>query len=169
MAHPLASLWESTQTNFLAVSADPVTIYYKPVRSGTDVTFDSFNQEGTDPADPTSFSNISEDTPDPVTVTGKTHLDLHGSSIGTGEGNEQLGIGQFPESDAWFVCLLSDVKTSTDPDPVLTVFDNDDDAVDYIVVDKDKKKYAIEAVKMRGMGATPFLVDVFLKLTNKEV
>jgi hypothetical protein len=49
------------------------------------------------------------------------------------------------------------------------VFDNDDDLVDYIVVDKDKKKYSVEAVKMRGMGATPFVVDVFLKLTNKEV
>jgi hypothetical protein len=169
MAHPLAAMWESQVSAFLTVSADPVTVYYKPVRTGTDVTFDSFNQEGTDPADPTNFDNVVETTPTPVTVIGKAHLDMHGAAIGSGEGDEQLQIGKFPESDALFTCLLSSVKTSTDPDPILTVFDNDDDAVDYIVVDKDKKKYSIEAVKMRGMGATPFVVDVFLKLTNREV
>ena len=169
MAHPLASLWEAQQTKFFLDSADPVTVYYKPVRTGTDVTFDSFNQEGTDPADPTSFSNITENTPDPVTVSGKTHLDMHGAAVGAGEGDQQLQIGKFPESDALFTCLLSAVKTSTDPNPILTIFDNDDNAVDYIIVDKDKKKYDVEAVKPRGMGATPFVVDVFLKLTNREV
>lgn len=169
MTHPLAQLWEDKQTDFLAVSADTVVVHYKPVRTGTDPTFDSYNQEGTDPSDPHSFSNITEDTPTPVTVSGKTHLDMHGSAIGAGEGEQQLQIGKFPESDAYFICLLSVVKTSTDPDPITTVFDNDDDAVKYIVVGKDNKRYDIEAIKMRGMGATPFLVDVFLKLTNKEI
>jgi len=112
---------------------------------------------------------LGETTATSVSVSGKTHLDLYGASIGAGEGEQKLSIGKFPEADALFTCLLSGVKTSTDPDPILTVFDNDDDAVDYIIVDKDNKKYSIEAVKMRGMGATPFLVDVFLKFSNREV
>jgi hypothetical protein len=165
--HPLASLWQNQVTSFLAVSADSVVVHYMPVRTGSDVTFDEFFQEGADPADPTDFSNITETTPDPVTITGKTHLDLYGASIGTGEGEQQLQVGRFPEADILFTCLLSDVQTSMNP--ILTVFDNDTDAVKYIVVDKDKKRYDIEAVKMRGMGATPFVVDVFMRLTNKEV
>ena len=169
MAHPLASMWETKVSSFLLISADSVTVHYMPVRTGTDVTFDGYFQEGANPADPTDFSNITKNTPDSVTVTGKIHLDLYGASIGTGEGEAQLQIGQFPESDALFTCLLSDVKTSTDPDPVLTIFDNDTDTVKYIVVAKDKKRYEIEAVKHRGMGSIPFVTDVFLKLTNKEV
>lgn len=169
MAHPLASLWQNQVTSFLAVSADIIVVHYMPVRTGTDVTFDEFFQEGTDPSDPTDFSNITENTPDSVTVTGKTHLDMHGASIGAGEGEQQLQIGQFPEADVLFTCLLSDVQTSTNPDPILTVFDNDTDAVKYIIVAKDGKRYDIEAVKHRGMGALPFVTDVFLKLTNKEV
>jgi hypothetical protein len=169
MAHPLAAIWETKVSSFLLISADSVTIHYMPVRTGTDVTFDGYFQEGTDPSDPTDFSNIVETTPDPVTVTGKTHLDLYGASIGAGEAGAQLQIGQFPEADALFTCLLSDVKTSTDPDPILTVFDNDVDTVKYIVIDKNKKRYDIEAVKMRGVGATPFLVDVFMQFTNKEI
>lgn len=169
MAHPLAVMWEDKQTDFLAVSDDAVVIHYKPVRTGTDPTFDGHFQEGTDPSDPTDFSNITETTPSPITVSGKVHLDLYGSSIGAGEGEQQLQIGKFPEADGLFTCLLSDVQTSTNPDPILTVFDNDNDTVKYIVVDKDKKRYDVEAVKHRGMGATPFVTDVFLKLTNKEV
>lgn len=169
MAHPLAELWEDQVTDFLAVSADSVVVHYKPVRTGEDVTFDEFFQEGTDPSDPTDFSNIVETTPDTVTVTGKVHLDLYGASIGSGEGEAQLQIGKFPEADALFTCLASVVKTSTDPAPLETIFDNIDDTVKYIIVAKDGKRYDIEAVKPRGMGSTPFVVDVFLKLTNKEI
>jgi hypothetical protein len=170
MAHPLAAKWEQKIYDFLIVSADSITVHYKPIRTGTDVTFDTFFQESTDPSDPADFNNITETTPSPVTVSrGKTHLDLHGSSIGGGEGEQQLDIGKFPESDAWYQCLLEDVKVSTDPDPIATVFDNFDDTVKYVVVAKDGKRYDIVAVKLRGMGATPYVVDVFLKLTNKEI
>lgn len=170
MAHPLAAKWEQKIYDFLVVSADSITVYYKPERTGQDATFDTFFQEGTDPADPTDFSNIVETTADPVTVTrGKTHLDMYGNSIGGSEGEQQLDIGKFPESDAWFQCLLSDVKTSTDPDPIETIFDNFDDTVKYVVVAKDGKRYDIVAVKLRGMGASPYVVDVFLKRTNKEI
>ncbi|MHA1952334.1 MAG: hypothetical protein ACW96U_00090 [Candidatus Heimdallarchaeaceae archaeon] len=170
MAHQLAALWENKVSDFLEVSNDSVTIHYKPVRSGTDPTFDDFFQEGVDPSDPTNFSvNITETTPSSVTVTGKVHLDLYGASIGSGEGEQQLQIGRFSESDALFTCLLSDTKTSTDPDPIRTVFDDETDVVKYIVVAKDNKRYDIEAVRLRGMGATPFVVDVFLKITNKEI
>jgi len=162
MAHPLASIWEEQQTEFLSDSGDIVTINYKPVRSESDPTFDGFFQEGTDPSDPTSFSNIVETAPDPEGVTGKVHLDLHGASISPGEGEQQLPVGRFAESDAWFVCLLSDVKISTDPDPIKTKFHN----AWYVMVDKDGEKYEVKAIKSRGMGAA-FVVDVFLKKTNK--
>ena len=167
MAHPLASLWEEQVTDFLIVSNDSVTVHYKPVRTGEDETFDTFFQEGTDPSDPTDFSNIVETTPDSVTVTGKVHLDLYGASIGSGESDQQLQIGTFPESDALFTCLVSDVQTGADP--LETIFDNIDDTVKYIVVAKDGKRYDVETVKPRGMGATAHVVDVFLRLTNKEV
>ena len=169
MAHPMASLWNDFVTDFYDVSGDSVTIHYMPVRTGTDVTFDDFFQEGTDPSDPTGFSNITETTPEAVTVTGKVHLDMHGASVGSDEGEQQLQIGKFPESDALFTCLASDVKTSTDPAPLTTYFDDSTDAVKYIIVAKDGKRYDVEAVKARGMGATAFVIDVFLKLTNKEV
>jgi hypothetical protein len=163
MAHPLAAVWEEWQTDFLEESADVVTINYRPVRSGTDVTYDSFFNESTDPSDPTGIENIVEITPAPETVSGKMHLDLYGLSISSGEGDQQLDIGRFTESDALFSCLLSDVKTSTDSNPITTKFDNA-----YIVVpEKDGGRYEVIAVKARGM-ATAYVVDVYLKKTNKE-
>jgi hypothetical protein len=163
MAHPLAALWEEQQSDFLEVSGDSITINYKPVRTGTDPTFDNFFQESTDPSDPSGFENITETTATPEVVTGKMHLDLYGLAISSDESDQQLGIGRFAESDALFTCLLSDVQTSTGTDQIKTKFH---DAL-YVIPEKDGIRYDVIAIKSRGMAAA-FVVDVFLKKTNKE-
>ena len=114
--------------------------------------------------------SLSETTPDTVTVSnGKTHLDLQGTTMGSTESDQQIDIGKFSDADALFTCLLSSIQISTNPDPIVTLFDDDVDSVKYVVVTKDGKRYDIQGVRPRGMGSTPFVVDVFLKITNKEV
>ncbi len=109
-------------------------------------------------------STLSETTPTPITVTGKVHLDLHGSALSSTEEDQKLLVGKFAESDTLFTCLLSDVQTSTNPDPIKTIFDESY----YIVVEKDGDRYEVIGVKPRGMN-TAFIADVFLKKTNKEI
>lgn len=163
MAMDISALWEEHVSKFLEDSNDIVKIHYKPVRSGVSTRFDSLYQEGTDPANP-NIIGVSESVSEPQSVSGKVHLDLYGASIGNEEGNKQLYIGRFSEYDALFSCLLSAVKTSASGFPITTKFDD----ANYVVVNKDGRVYDVAAVKTRGMGAVPFIVDVFLKASNKS-
>jgi len=163
MALQISTVWEDIVSKFIEDSNDVVKIHYKPIRSGSSTKFDSFFQEGIDPAFPKSIE-VSEEILTPQIVSGKVHLDLYGASIGRGEGEQQLYIGRFPESDALFSCLLSDVKISEDGLPIKTKFDD----ASYVVVNKDGRVYEVIAIKTRGMGATPLIVDVFLKFSNKD-
>jgi len=160
MYNTLATAWETHMTDFLSASADSVTVHYKPVRSVETIEYDSFFGEGVDSSDPTDIGETVETTPDSVSVSGKTHLDLYGLSVSGQETIQQLGAGSFEGSDSLFTCLLSDVIIADDR--TRTVFDE----ADYVVVEKDELKYEIIGVKRRGMN-TAFLVDVFMKSTNK--
>ena len=162
MLASLATLWEQNIDRFLTDSNDKVTIHYKPTRAGSNVRFDEFYQESTNPATPSNIG-VTETSADTVSVYGKTHLDLYGASLGGAEADQQIEIGKFSQSDVLFTCLLSGVLTSAVGDPIKTSFD----AATYVVVDKDKRRYQVDGIKTRGMG-TSFLVDGFLTLTNKK-
>jgi hypothetical protein len=159
----LTEMWEDRITAFLTESDDTVTIHYQPTRSGSNVRFDSFHGESTDPADPSSIG-VTETPTDTFQVRyGKTHLDLYGSSVGGAEIDQGLEIGKFSQSDVLYTCLLSQVKTSSDGEPIKTRFHN----CAYVQVDKDKNYYKVDAIKTRGLGDA-FLVDVFLTFTNRR-
>ena len=158
----LATLWEQNVTRFLTESNDKVTIHYKPTRTGSNVRYDEFNNESTDPANPTNIG-VTEDPANTIDVYGKVHLDLYGASIGGAEEDQQIEIGKFSQSDALVTCLLSDVQTSAAGEPIRTSFHTST----YVVVDKDKQRYEVDAIKTRGMSGS-FLVEVFMTLTNKK-
>ena len=158
----LAALWEENVTRFLTESNDKVTIHYKPTRTGSNVRYDEFYNESTDPANPTSIG-VTEDPTDTLDVYGKVHLDLYGATVGGAEIDQQIEIGKFSQSDALVTCLLSGVQTSTVDEPIRTSFHTST----YVVIDKDKQRYKVDAIKTRGMAGS-FLVDVFLTLTNKK-
>lgn len=161
MYESLAIEWQNNVTRLLEESNDKVTIHYKPTRTGSNVRYDEFYEESTDPANPDNIG-ITEDPTNVVEVFGKTHLDLYGVSLGGAETDDQIEIGKFAQSDALFTCLLSGVLTSAAEDPIRTSFHT----ATYVVVDKDKQRYKIDGIRTRGMAGS-FLVDVFLQLTNK--
>jgi len=153
----IAELWQDEQVRFLSQSKDTVTVYYKPIKSGTSNSFDSFFSESTDSTDP-SNTGVSETVVTPVIVNGKAHTDLYGLNISTADSIERMDTGSFQQGDAMFTCLLSVATTQGNK----TVFHT----ADYIVLSKDGERYNITSIKKRGI-ADAFLVDVFLKLTNK--
>ena len=160
MSNQLVSLWEDSQTRFLADANDDVTIYYKDVRAGQSSTFDEYFQESSDSSDPSTFT-VTSAAPTPVTVYGKTHLDLYGASVSGSEDIQHTAVGKKMEADALFTCLMSDALETESP--FKTIFD---DAF-YITVGKHyDEKYEVVGIKPRGLG-NPFVCDVFLKLTNK--
>jgi len=162
MLSSLSTLWQSNVNRFITDSDDLVTIHYKPTRTGSDVRYDAYYNESTNPASPTNIG-ITEDPTSVVEVRGKTHLDLYGATVGGAETDQQIEIGRFSQSDALFTCLLSSVQTSQAGEPIRTSFHTST----YVVVDKDKQRYMVDAIKTRGMAGS-YLVDVFLTLTNKK-
>lgn len=159
MISGMSAVWEGFVTDFLTEANDSVIINYKPVRSGSNSSYDSFFNESVDSSDPDDVG-VSEVTPATVSVKGKTHLDLYGASMSSSEDIQKLGVGSFEQADALFTCLLS--VAIVDNDLSRTVFDE----CDYVDVEKDAGRYEIKSVKRRGMGQA-FLIDVFLKKTNK--
>jgi len=151
--------WKTTIASLLAYYNDKVTIHYKPVRSGTSNSFDSFFNEAVDSTDPDNVG-VAETTPASVDIYGKFHTDLYSKFISSNNDDMQIQIGTFEQSDAVFTCLYSDaVKDTSDGS---TYFDD----ANYIYSDKDKTRYEIISIKKRGLTDI-FLVDVFLKKTNK--
>lgn len=162
MLDSLATLWQTNVNRFYTESNDKVTIYYKPTRTGSNVRYDEFHNESTDPANPSSIG-VTEDPADTEIVYGKVHLDLYGASIGGAEADQQIEIGKFSQSDALITCLLSAVQTSAADEPIRTKFHTST----YVIVDKDKQRYKVDGIKTRGMAGS-YLVDVFVSLTNKK-
>lgn len=162
MFDELVQHWQNNVLSFLTESADSVTISYYPERAGTSETYDSFFNESTDPSDPNTVSgdDLTETTPDDVSLTGKVHLDLYGSSIGGSEEIQTTGIGIFDQSDALFTCLLASAALGDGSNR--TYFTG----CHYVTVAKDSERYEVVAEKRRGMGDA-YLLDVFLKKTNK--
>ena len=162
MIDSLASLWETNVNRFYTDSNDKVTIHYKPTRTGSNVRYDEFYNESTNPADPTNIG-VTETETNTVDVYGRVHLDLYGASIGGAEADQQIEIGKFSKSDILVTCLLNAVQTSAAGEPIRTSFHNST----YVVVDKDKQRYKVDGIITRGMGDS-YLVDVYMSLTNKK-
>lgn len=155
----LINIHNNMITRVLEFYNDLITINYKPIRNGQSTSFDSFFNEAVDSTNPSNIG-VTETIPPPVTITGKFHTDLYASKVSNSNADEQLNIGVFEQSDALFTCLYDYAVKDTSTGE--TVFDN----VDYIESSKDKSRYEVISVKKRGFKDV-FLIDVFLKRTNK--
>ena len=144
--------------DYLEESDDTVTIYFKPARSDDDEGYDAFFGEAMSSVDPDLIT--ADETPvTPVSITGKMHYDIAGTTLSGDEGIDPITVGKFINSDAMFMCKTSDAMTGTSISSGL-YFDNA-----HYVLDENNTRYSVDGRIFAGLGGT-HRVQIFLRKTN---
>lgn len=160
MYSQMKTLWQSKILDFLQNQDDSIEVHYRPTRSGSSQTFDSFFKQGTDSTNTNTFSGIDDVEPTPLTITGKIHHALYGFNISNKDNLQQLTTGLFDQSDAVFTCLFSSIDNGDGTTKIDSCY------YIYLSTDTGVKYELVSSPKRRGLGES-YVYDVFLKRTNR--
>ena len=151
----LQDVWQKVFDDYLSKQGENITFYVKALPTGAgvdDIWHSALN-----------YSGAVVDSLTPYVVQGLVFRDLYGSKTPESEVFAVQEVGQFEPGDVVVQSLKEDIEATFGG---AIPFER----VKYVTLGADtwNEKYIIKDIITRGLGTPPYIVDIFLRKSNKE-